>query len=126
MKQESLGSISPIELRNALQKLSNHKSPGLDGIPNKTLKMIQHTKFEGALQKILNFTLQDPSKIPAEWQKSEVVLIPKEKQPSSLEYRPITLLNTVSKLQEIIHYMGSNQENTSQYANTKQTRHHIL
>ena len=129
MKQESLGSISPIdchELRNTLQKLSNHKSPGLDDISNETLKMIQHTKFEGALQNILNSTLQDPSKIPVEWKKSKAVLIPKEKQPSLLEYR-----QTYHSDQHYFqiardHYMGSNQENTSQYANTKQTRHHIL
>ena len=81
MKQESLGSISPIdchELRNALQKLSNHKSPGLDGIPNEALKMIQHTKFGGALQNILNSTLQDPSKIPADWKKAKLSSFPKK------------------------------------------------
>ena len=69
MKKDSLGNISPIDchvLRNALQKLSNHKSPELDGISNEALKIIQHTKFEGALQNILNSTLQDPSTIPVE------------------------------------------------------------
>ena len=71
-------------------------------IPNEALKIIQHTRFEGAFWNILNSTLQDTSKISVEFEKSVFVLIPKEKQPSPFDYRPITVLNTVSKLQEII------------------------
>lgn len=86
------------ELVLAIKKLSKNKAPGSDGIPNEIWKALNTTvKFK--LLNLFNNIFNNPNNMPDTW--SEIVIVPIFKKgnpdlPSN--YRPISLLNTVTKL----------------------------
>ena len=78
------------------------KATGLDGIPNEALRLLGERALDSIrdiFQGILN-----GERIPDEWKKSHVCLIPKEDQEAMQPdtYRPITLLSCVAKLLEAV------------------------
>lgn len=86
------------DLVMAIKKLSKQKAPGSDGIPNEVWKALTlHTKRD--LLNLFNSVYSDPSQMPASW--SEITIVPIFKKgdvnlPNN--YRPISLINTVTKL----------------------------
>ena len=90
---------SETEVQNILESLDVSKANGPDGISARLLR-------EGApaisksLAKLFNFSL-DSHRFPSQWKRANVVPIFKKGCPSSCNsYRPISLLNIVSKVFE--------------------------
>ena len=93
-------SIDIPTLANVLKKLKSGKAAGLDGVPSEAFKWLKGdvVKMLGALfEPILNGSMP-----PLSWKISEVCLIPKVpmKETSPSDFRPITLLNCISKVLE--------------------------
>lgn len=88
------------ELNCAVDGMKNGKAPGIDGIPTEALKQVVAIKPLWLLE-IMNSLLESQD-FPCEWKVAKVVLIPKRGKdlddPSA--YRPLCLLNTISKLYE--------------------------
>mgnify|MGYP000164383016 FL=1 len=84
------------ELEKAIEKMKTKKAPGLDGIPPEAIKETAKVNIKWLLM-VLNQLLQTQT-YPKEWKSAKVILIPKGK-PNS--YRPLCLLNTLSKLRII-------------------------
>lgn len=88
------------EITSVIKKFRNKKAPGPDGIPNLSLKHLP-VKATIQLTYILNACLK-LSYFPTAWKNATVIPIPKPgkhlNQISS--YRPISLLNTISKILE--------------------------
>ncbi|CAD7076711.1 unnamed protein product [Hermetia illucens] len=105
--QPNDGIIPPVtveELREICGRFGDNKAPGLDGIPNRALKLAVKTRpdlfantFEACLKEGI---------FPAKWKKQKLVLLPKPgKQPGNLaSYRPICLLDTMGKMMERVIY----------------------
>lgn len=87
------------ELTRALQELKSGKSPGLDNIPPEALKEVGNVArvwMLGMLNELLTQQI-----FPSEWKTAKLILIPKGNPPiEDLKFRPICLLNTVSKVYE--------------------------
>jgi hypothetical protein len=93
---------TPTELRYEIKKIPHNKAPGPDGIDNKIIKnlsqkaIVQLTYIINAAFKLKQF--------PTPWKQAKIIPIRKPnkdpKQPTS--YRPISLLNGLSKLTERI------------------------
>ncbi len=90
--------ITMRELNCAVKKLSNCKAPGNDGIPNEVWKNLTFD-YKIVVLKIFNETFANPKVMPSSW--SEIVIVPIYKKGEIHEpknYRPISLLNTITKL----------------------------
>ena len=89
--------IEQQDIRTALQKLKNRKSPGQDGIPNELLKY----GGESLIQQLTKLTQKIfyQQRIPNEWRTSTTILMFKkgDKKLTS-NYRGINLLSTSLKL----------------------------
>lgn len=86
------------ELNRATRKLSKCKAPGNDGIPNEIWKNLTFN-YKMELLNIFNEFFSNPKLMPSSW--SEIVIVPISKKGEIDEpknYRPISLLNTVTKL----------------------------
>lgn len=92
--------IKPNELKCIVKNLKNKKSPGIDGISNRVLKKCPNTVFI-FLTYIFNKCLK-LSYFPLIWKTAIIVPIPKPNKDCSLphNYRPISLLNSFSKIFE--------------------------
>ncbi|XP_046681483.1 uncharacterized protein LOC124368252 [Homalodisca vitripennis] len=96
--------VTENELMAACDRIGNNKAPGLDGIPNITLK-----KTIKALLKLFLETYDSCPRegtFPRKWKQQRLVLLPKGKKPPDepLSYRPLCMLDTVGKiLERIIH-----------------------
>lgn len=90
------------QIKMLIDNLLNKKAPGIDGISNQCLKQMP-TKGHDVLCRIFTACLK-LSYFPLVWKQSKTIAIPKPgKDPSSPDsYRPISLLNTMSKLLEKI------------------------
>lgn len=92
--------ISVNTIKNIIKSSKNKSSPGIDGIPNLILKNLPAKGFE-ILALLFNACLKI-GYFPLAWKRSKTVPIPKpgkiNSQPAS--YRPISLLNTMSKVLE--------------------------
>ena len=99
-EKSNLEITSPQELRAIIKILPNNKAPGCDGIENKILKNIT-TKATVQLTHIINASLRI-GYFPKQWKTAIVVPVPKpNKNPTDpCNYRPISLLNTMSKVAE--------------------------
>lgn len=95
---------SPQEIKNVIKTLPNNKAPGPDKLTNILLKniprraLVQLTYIFNAILRLQHF--------PTSWKIAEVVPILKTGKPAQNpnSYRPISLLNTLSKVMEkIIH-----------------------
>jgi len=83
-------------MNRALRKLANNKAAGSDGVPNEVYKQL-HPNLKIVLLRILNNALQ--SEIPSSWR--EVIVVPIYKKGDVIDpanYRPISLINTITKL----------------------------
>lgn len=94
--------IKPAEIRKIIQKLKNLKAPGEDGIQNIILKNLPR-KVLVYLTYVYNGCIK-ARYFPTCWKTAIVLAFPKHgKDPTQPEnYRPISLLNTMSKVLEKI------------------------
>lgn len=93
---------NPSELKNIIKDLLNNKAPGLDGIDNKLIKNLPKkaiVQFNYIINAIINL-----QHWPSNWKTSLVIPIPKtgKNTKSPENYRPISLLSTLSKIAEKI------------------------
>lgn len=90
----------PKEIRCIIQKLKSKKAPGEDGLRNIVLKNLTR-KGTVFLTKIVNSCLRF-SYFPAAWKSATVIAIAKPNKDITDpgNYRPISLLNTLSKILE--------------------------
>lgn len=90
------------EITKAINQLPKKKAPDPDSITNKML----NKTHDSALQKITNINYAKPSTnyFPAQWKNTNIIFIHKQGKPHKdvKSCRPISLLNTLSKLIEKI------------------------
>lgn len=84
------------ELEIAASKLKKGKAPGPDGIPAEVVVEIAKV-WPGWLLGVFNRIMRTQS-FPDEWKSAKVILIPKKGN----AFRPICLLNAISKLLEVV------------------------
>lgn len=101
---------SPRELDSIIKSLSINKSPGNDKIPNIVLKNLTK-KALAYLASIFNACLRN-GYFPNIWKHAIILMFPKpsKNKKDVTSYRPISLLNTTSKLFEKIIYSRLNEE----------------
>ena len=95
------GPPSMLEIEEALKKLKNHKSPGIDEISNEQLKY----GAPGLLPWLRDLfeVVWKEENIPSDWRKGIITIIPKKGDLTHCNNnRGITLRSTVSKLFQII------------------------
>jgi hypothetical protein len=92
--------ITKSEVQLALELTRTKGAPGEDRITNRVLKLLPNPHLE-IITAMLNASIQQ-SHIPARWKKAVVIMLPKPMKDPALpsSYRPISLLNTFSKLLE--------------------------
>jgi hypothetical protein len=85
------------EVEEALESIGDLKAPGLDGMPSIFYKKCWDIVGEKITAEVLNVLNGGP--MPEGWNDTSVVLIPKVKNPESMnDLRPISLCNVVYKL----------------------------
>lgn len=91
-----------LEIEHEIKKIRARGSPGEDSISNKVLKCLPQSYLQ-LLADICNASLR-LHHIPESWKLATIIMIPKPLKDPSLpdSYRPISLLNTLSKLLERI------------------------
>ena len=91
--------ITEKEVRDNIKRLRN-KAPGPDNIPNFALKNLPDNTIRHILN-VYNSALAS-NNFPIPWKTAKIVLVPKPNKPKTLpsSYRPISLLNTISKILE--------------------------
>lgn len=95
----SVPKFTETELHTATQSMKTGKAPGMDGIPAEAVKEVVKSNGQWLL-KVLNELLKI-QKFPREWKIAKAILLPKDSKPGQLKsYRPLCLLNTLSKLYE--------------------------
>lgn len=116
--------ITDRELIEAIQKIKLGKAPGPRGVPGKAWKIALHNEeYREWFRATLNKCMRE-GKIPNQWKKAKVVLIPKigkdESNPSS--YRPICLLDEEGKIMEriIVQRIKLELEQTGRNLNNRQ------
>ena len=98
---ESDGPPSIHEIEAALKRLKNHKSPGVDEISNEQLKYGKDCLGQWIKEIFDKVWLEE--KIPEDWLKGIITVVPKKGDTSYCQNnRGITLRSTVSKLYQII------------------------
>ena len=95
--------VTQNEVDKELRKLKSKKATGIDGIPSKLLKDCAYV-ISFPLTFIINQSLES-STVPSEWKVAKVVPLFKSGKPTELDnYRPISILPVLSKVQEkLIH-----------------------
>ena len=95
--------VSEGEVADILNSLSLGKATGPDNVNNKILKELCQ-ELANPLCKLFNTSLQT-GKVPSQWKLAHVCAVYKKNDPHTVSnYRPISLLSTVSKvLEKIIH-----------------------
>lgn len=88
------------EIKAILKKIRGKGSPGPDLITNKVLKLLPDS-YHHIIADIINASIKF-SYIPENWKKASVTMIlkPMKNPKMPLSYRPISLLNTLSKIME--------------------------
>lgn len=89
-----------VEIKGIIRNLKNKKAPGPDSIQNTVLKHLPNSAVEH-LSNIINSSFK-LCYFPIAWKEAKILAFPKpgkeKKLPSN--YRPISLLNTLSKIME--------------------------
>lgn len=100
----SFGVVSAASVRTYIRKLKTNKAPGADGITNEVLKALSPS-ISYPLSILFTASFQQGT-FPAAWKTACVIPIYKGKGPRTdpSNYRPISLLATLSKLLERIAY----------------------
>jgi endonuclease/exonuclease/phosphatase (EEP) superfamily protein YafD len=90
----------PSQIRNMLKKLKKRKAPGHDDIPNEALTNLPDPAVK-LLTSIINAMLKT-GHFPTDWKLAKVLMLPKPGKDHSdpNNYRPISLLCTLSKVAE--------------------------
>lgn len=103
---------NPTELKTIIRKLPNKKAAGRDGIDSKIIKNLS-TKAVLQLMYIINAILRT-SHFPELWKLAVIVPIPKPNKDCSnpINYRPISLLSSLSKITEKVILERINTFNT--------------
>lgn len=93
---------TPGEIKEILKNLSKKKAPGNDGISNGVLKILPIT-YIMIICNIINGMMR-LNYFPAAWKEATVICLPKAGKPlsSPSSYRPISLLNALSKVAEAV------------------------
>ena len=86
------------EIKNLLSKLSPHKSPGIDGIPNRIYSLLAEN-IAGPLKSIYEASIAQ-RKFPTPWKTGVVAPVPKTNPTDIKKLRPITLLPAPAKIFE--------------------------
>ena len=84
-----------------IKGLKLRKAPGLDGVANEALRLIDDKEALQVIANIFTEMVNDPTKLPHEWKRGLVALIPKKDNPTPLDYRPIALLPHMAKFMEL-------------------------
>lgn len=136
---QTIGEIEETSVDEVLDILKNRVrgkgAPGEDGISNRVLKSLPYT-YHREIAKIFNASLR-LGYLPGTWKSALVVMIPKPKKDHKKpgNHRPISLLNTMSKLLErviqvrIEKWISSNHLLSlfqSGFRKHRQTKDHIL
>jgi hypothetical protein len=91
--------LTESEVANVLKSLDPNKACGPGGIPNRLLQNVA-TEIAPSLCKLFNLSLSQ-GVVPSEWKLANLSPILKTDDPTlSSNYRPISLLNTISKVLE--------------------------
>jgi len=91
--------LTKAQIKDAARKLSTHKAPGPDRIPNEVLKQCIETLADRLY--FIFRAIFELNVYPDEWRESITVVLRKPGKPSYADpkaYRPIALLNTLGKL----------------------------
>ena len=91
--------LTRAQIKDAAKKLSAHKAPGPDGVPNEVLKHCIETLADRLY--FIFRAIFELNVYPDEWRESITVVLRKPGKPSYADpkaYRPIALLNTLGKL----------------------------
>ena len=95
--------IDDVEVMNSIDSLKTKASPGLHGISAKSFK-VSNTAVSPVLAKLFNKCLQEEN-FPDTLKQSQIIPVPKINSPTALtDFRPISLLPTISKIFEKILY----------------------
>jgi hypothetical protein len=87
-------------VRTLIRNLNLKKSPGCDNLTPQILR-ISCDILEGPIAHLFSLSFQQKS-IPLQWKKANVIPIPKKKNPSVNDLRPISLLPLLAKILEKI------------------------
>lgn len=100
---------NPTEIKNQINQLPLKKSPGHDLIPNIVLKYLT-PKALGIISSIFNRCMTI-GYFPTKWKHAEIILFnkPGKNKTKPENYRPISLLTTLSKLFEKILHIRLNE-----------------
>lgn len=98
--EEPIQELSEEELKKITKSIKTNKAPGPDNIPAKIIKRICEERPDWII-KVLN-NLAKEEAFPKEWQEATLILLKKGDKPANApsSYRPICLLNHISKLYE--------------------------
>jgi hypothetical protein len=105
LTDQTLDSVSatPAEISKVLKSLETGKAHGADGVSNRLLKETADSICE-PLSALINRSFE-LGKVPSSWKKANVSPVHKKNERSIVSnYRPISLLSTLSKVQERIVY----------------------
>ncbi|CAB4032748.1 Hypothetical predicted protein, partial [Paramuricea clavata] len=102
--------LTESEVANVLKSLDPNKACGPGGIPNRLLQNVS-TEIAPSLCKLFNLSLSQRV-VPSEWKLENLSPILKTDDPTvSSNYRPISLLNTISKVyDDIVNSVASGKE----------------
>ena len=104
-------------VKEAVSRIKNGKTPGIDGIANEGLKLLAGmedaaiARIAALFERIVNDPNADELR---EWKAGLLVLIPKETEkdaePKATDYRPISLLSHIAKLLEVVILLTIEEE----------------
>ena len=90
--------ISTESVSNILKHLKQRKSAGNDNL-NSRLLIVSHEVLAGPLSHLFSISVQT-CQVPRRWKEATVVPVPKTRNPSLVDFRPISLLSIPSKILE--------------------------
>mgnify|MGYP003703038305 CR=1 FL=1 len=97
MNDRLLSNFTREEVKKALHHIGDLKAPGPDGMPALFFKEFWDAIGEKVVNEVLRFL--NGGDMPQGWNETDIILIPKVKQPTSLkDLRLINLCNVLYKL----------------------------